>query len=118
MAKKPSTTTTLEDFLEQHDAEPENYDEVDTLNFERDELYEVTILSHHQFDGKFGPSVVITYTNDEGTYKGYLGGFEVSHFNKFIEGQDLPLSVKMARTQRESQQNEGRMFNRLIIAKA
>ena len=61
MAKKPSTTTTLEDFLEQHDAEPENYDEVDTLNFERDELYEVTILSHHQFDGKFGPSVVIIY---------------------------------------------------------
>lgn len=117
MAKTPSTPT-LKDFLETHDAEKTSFDEVELLKFDRDQLYSVTINSYHEFDGKFGPSVAINYTNAEGTFKAYLGGFEVAHFVKFIEAQELPTLVNLARTLVESQANEGRSFNRLTIAKA
>ena len=116
MAKKPSPDP-LKDFLSKHEAQPNEYEDVETLNLERDILHTVTILSHGTFDGKFGPAVALTYTNHEGTFKAYLGGFEVEHFNKFVEGQELPLMVKLARVQQESASNEGRSFNRLIIEK-
>lgn len=90
-------------------------EEVETLTLERDTLHNVTILDHHTFDGKFGPAVVVKYDNGEGVFKTYLGGFEVTHFNKFIEGKELPLSVQLARVQVASASNEGRSYNRLVI---
>jgi hypothetical protein len=118
MAKKAKQPT-VEDFLNEHDTTNKNYEEVDTLNLERDTLYELTINDHHTFDGKFGPATVINYTNGAGeTYKAYLGGFEVSHFNKFADGKELPFTCQMVRTQKQSEQNEDRKFNRLVIAEA
>ena len=114
MAKKPSPDP-LKDFLSKHEPTANDYEDVETLNLERDTLHTVTILDHGTFDGKFGPAVALTYKNEEGTFKAYLGGFEVTHFNKFIEGQELPLNVTLARVQQESASNEGRSYNRLVI---
>lgn len=118
MAKKNQ----LEDFLTANETTTDNYEEVETLNFERDTLYEVTVHGHHTFDGKYGPSVVITYELDSENptisrkFKAYLNGYEANHFNNFIAEKELPLSVKLARVQRESEQNEGRVYNKLVIA--
>jgi len=106
----------LEDFLSKHEVKTTDFEEVETVPFERNQLYNVTLLSHHQFDGKFGPSVVINYEGENGKAKAYLSGYEVNHFANFIEGKTLPLDVQLARTQSESKENEGRVFNRLIIA--
>ena len=114
MAKKPSDDP-LKEFLSKHEAKTNEYEEVETLNLERDTLHKVEILDHHTFDGKFGPAVALTYKNEEGTFKTYLGGFEVTHFNNFVEGKELPLSVQLARVQQESASNEGRSYNRLVI---
>lgn len=114
MAKKPSTDP-LKDFLSKHEAKTTDFEEVETLNLERDILHTVTILDHHTFDGKFGPAVALTYENEEGKFKAYLGGFEVTHFNAFMESKELPLDVRLARVQQESASNEGRSYNRLVI---
>tara|TARA_Y100001963_G_C6731386_1_gene424103 strand:+ start:1011 stop:1367 length:357 start_codon:yes stop_codon:yes gene_type:complete len=115
MPKKQNTDETLENFLSKHDAKTTDYEEVETLNLERDTLHAVTIHNHHTFDGKFGPATVVTYENDEGKFKTYLGGFEVTHFNNFIVGKELPLKVQLARVQQDSASNEGRAYNRLVI---
>ena len=114
MAK--SKNSKLEDFLAEHEEKTTDYEEVETQNFERDTLYEVTLISHHAFDGKFGPSVVVVYEDKEGKSKAYLNGYEATHFNNFIAEQELPLDVKLARVQRESEQNEGRVYNKLVIS--
>tara|TARA_R110000824_G_scaffold169156_3_gene346217 strand:- start:4679 stop:5032 length:354 start_codon:yes stop_codon:yes gene_type:complete len=114
MARKPSNQP-LKDFLSKHEAQPNEYEDVETLNLERDILHNVTILDHGTFDGKFGPAVALTYVNEEGTYKAYLGGFEVTHFNKFMADKETPLNVNLARVQQESASNEGRSYNRLVI---
>jgi hypothetical protein len=113
MAKKENGG--LEDFLARNTQKANDNEEVETLNLERDQLHKVTILDHHTFDGKFGPAVVVKYDNGEGVFKAYLGGFEVQHFNTFIAGKELPLSVQLARVQQESASNEGRSYNRLVI---
>jgi len=113
MAKKKQTE--LEDFLNKHETTTTDFEEVDTLNFERDTVYEVTVHAHHSFDGKFGPSVVVTYENESGKHKAFINGFEAGHFTNFIADKQLPIDVKLARVQRESEQNEGRVYNKLVI---
>lgn len=105
----------LEEFLSKHEETTGGYEEVETLNLERDTLHQITIIGHHTFEGKFGPATVVTYENKEGKFKAYLGGFEVTHFNSFIEGKELPLDVQLARVQQDSVANEGRSYNRLVI---
>ena len=105
----------LKEFLSKHEGQSEEFEELETVNLERDELHTVTIHWHHTFDGKFGPATVLTYENEKGKFKAYLGGFEVTHFNSFIEGKDLPLKVNLARVQQESKSNDGRSYNRLVI---
>ena len=111
MAKKE-----LENFLTAHEKTTDNTEEVETLNFERDTLYEVSVISHHTFEGKFGPSVVVVYENENGKHKAYINGYEANHFNNFIAEKELPLNVKLARVQRQSEQNEDRVYNKLVIA--
>ena len=105
----------LTDFLSKHEGQAQEFEELETVNLERDQLHTVTIHGHHTFEGKFGLATVITYENENGKAKTYLGGFEVTHFNSFIEGKDLPLKVKLARVQQESKSNDGRTYNRLVI---
>lgn len=115
MGKKEPSAGSLEDFIAKNTQPTTDREEVETLILERDELHTVTILDHHTFDGKFGPSVVVKYDNGKGVFKTYLGGFEVTHFNAFIEGKTLPLQVNLARVKQESASNEGRSYNRLVI---
>jgi len=105
----------LKEFLSKHEGQAQEFEELETINLERDQLHTVTIHGHHTFEGKFGLATVITYENENGKAKTYLGGFEVTHFNSFIEGKDLPLEVKLARVQQESKSNDGRTYNRLVI---
>ena len=105
----------LKDVLSRHEGKNEEFEELETVNLERDQLHTVTIHGHHTFDGKYGLATVITYENENGKAKTYLGGFEVTHFNSFIEGKDLPLKVNLARVQVESKSNDGRTYNRLVI---
>ena len=113
---KKNKKTSLEDFLSKHDVRNEEFEELETISLERDTLYDFTILGHNTFDGKFGPAVAVTIENDEGKFKTFLNGFEVSHFNNFIEGVELPVKVNLARIQVESASNEGRTYNKLVIA--
>ena len=105
----------LKEFLSRHEEQAQEFEELETINLERDQLHTVTIHGHHTFEGKFGLATVITYENENGKAKTYLGGFEVTHFNSFIEGKELPLKVNLARIKQESKSNDGRTYNRLVI---
>ncbi len=113
MPKKNSES--LDDFLARNTTSVEDIEDVETLNLERDMLHAILIKNHHTFEGKFGPAVVVTYENEDGTFKAYFGGFEVTHFNNFIAEKELPLRVQLARVQKPSASNEGRTYNQLVI---
>lgn len=106
----------LEEFLKTHAVAPSPNKDVETRNLDRNILHTITVNDFHQFDGKFGDACVINYTTTDGeTFKAYIGGYEVVHFRKYADEQEMPFTCHIARTQQESAQNPERLFNRLTI---
>lgn len=91
-------------------------DDLPVVRFERDELHTLTITDHTAFEGQYGPAVCVIGEDAEGTaVKTFFNGYEAEAFNRFIEGVEVPVAVRFARTLRESEKNPGRTYAALFI---
>jgi len=124
---KDSNQTSLEDFLAEVKAQEGpvgsgEYEERSTLKADRNVLYRNYILERHnrREGGEYGPSTALNMTSPEGEkVVMWVSGFEEQHFNTFMErmsneGNDLPLKISFARTQKVSE-TSGRTYNKLNI---
>lgn len=93
-------------------------EELEVEKFERNIVHTVKLLETHIFEGKFGVSLCMVFEKDGEKKKTYFNGFEREAIEKFVEGKELPLNVQFARSQVESQKNEGQVYNALRIREA
>ena len=120
MTKKNETEFAA--FLEEaseHGAGPK-YPDSEIMKMELKTVYNITLLHHATFEGQYGPSTVIYFTcGNKEVMKSYLNENEGKDFTRQMQNHfgesDYPIDCRIARDKVESQKNEGRFYNKLII---
>lgn len=93
-------------------------EELEVEQFERNVVHSVKLLETHIFEGKFGHSLCMILEKDGQKKKAYFNGYEREALERFVEGKELPLNIQFARSQVESQKNEGQVYNALRVREA
>jgi hypothetical protein len=112
--KKDERQTTVEDFLSEFTVDAPRSDR-DVWVPTRDEIHVVTITASVDVTNDFGTSVMNTVEIDGEVLVWFCKGYENYDMRKFMEGRNLPLTVRFVRTQNQSSKNADRMVNRLFI---